>query len=631
MTLPSLLALVFFLAAQAPSPQTLVYYNARMALREGHANEALKLWLLRNTLHNQTGQVSAHDPDFRSITWAALGDLGLCQDGLATDETGVGLWPLALHNWLVNTRRRTPAGSASSPFAAFELGQQQRYVSVRDVLDAKELAAVEFRPDVCWAGRRLQREGGDLFGDLRDKLTAVRAQRFLLRKALQTLSGERVVGRAVVEARIFDLNLSLTELLADKARRERRNEAGKAREEGLWRKRPEGNDAPARPAVDPKSEEGRILKASLSWPAEEWMAMSPERRQFLFAQAVVGSEDPAATRALTLAIIDALIEERRGAELHSWIAHVSASDKAARELIWGGERGRRVLSLDLETGFRERSAIALERGVQQLSAGHMSEALRSLAYALSWSQDSRSSAELQNLSRRWLSYVAAQFRATDEWFTMLRSVVPPSDFAIVLEDQLWHAALGADSDSFERCVQSQRGRGALARRVEILRPLSQGDAATFLSNMERSLEAEPNATLRLLGQLVQQLQAEDGEVRAAHAPMLDRLRQRLEQHVNQGVGKRGRTSAETLIAQIRAIVEGVVGVTPSEPFSAARALSPGHEVFVGNLRVAPSDPLPWPFTVAEVEAPPVFAPLRLVPEEWRGPRGELVYGWRIGD
>ena len=36
--------------AEKPTEQTLVYYNARMALREGHALEAIKLWFLRNVI-----------------------------------------------------------------------------------------------------------------------------------------------------------------------------------------------------------------------------------------------------------------------------------------------------------------------------------------------------------------------------------------------------------------------------------------------------------------------------------------------------------------------------------------------------------------------------------------------------
>ena len=135
--------------AEPPSDQTLVYYNARIALREGKAEEALRLWLLRNAIENQTGVVSAHDADFRSVTWAALGDAGICQDGHRTDEDGAGLWPLALHNWVVRNMGRRPPPLPANPFKAFDLSRQQRFISVNDVLDSNELEAVRFFQGPC--------------------------------------------------------------------------------------------------------------------------------------------------------------------------------------------------------------------------------------------------------------------------------------------------------------------------------------------------------------------------------------------------------------------------------------------------------------------------------------------------
>ena len=63
--------------ALSPTDHDLVYYNARMALREGHSLEVIKLWLLRNALESETGRISRHDMDFRSVTWAALGEAGI--------------------------------------------------------------------------------------------------------------------------------------------------------------------------------------------------------------------------------------------------------------------------------------------------------------------------------------------------------------------------------------------------------------------------------------------------------------------------------------------------------------------------------------------------------------------------
>mgnify|MGYP007063845587 CR=1 FL=1 len=132
----ALLAFALFVGDAIPTDQSLVYYNARMALRDGRPREAVKLWLLRNAIESERGEVSGHDADFRSVTWAALGTLGLCQDGFSKDEEGAGIWPLAAHNWVVKNMRRQAPGLGGSPFVAFEVGRQQRDVSVRDVLDA---------------------------------------------------------------------------------------------------------------------------------------------------------------------------------------------------------------------------------------------------------------------------------------------------------------------------------------------------------------------------------------------------------------------------------------------------------------------------------------------------------------
>jgi len=58
-------------------------------------------------------------------------------------------------------------------------------------------------------------------------------------------------------------------------------------------------------------------------------------------------------------------------------------------------------------------------------------------------------------------------------------------------------------------------------------------------------------------------------------------------------------------------------------------MGPRHEAFAGNVRLAPGDPLPWPFKAPEPEAPSPFTPLRLIPVEWRAPDGALVFGWRL--
>ncbi len=423
--------LLLALALLAPSEQTLVYYNARMALREGQPREALKLWMLRNAIESRSEVVSAHDEDFRSVTWAALGQLGLCLDGYARDEGGAGLWPLALHNSVVRNMRRPEPAEAPNPFAAFEIGRQQRDVSLHDVLDFEELRSLEFRRTPCWQHLRLLVDHGESwFADRSDRRVTARLLRHLLRQGLKTLR-PGVRGRAVLQARIFDVNLRLAGLNRRAERRARRRARYDARQRGLSKAEQAELLKQVPSEFDPDSEEGRILRESLTWPAEEWMSMSRERRTYLFSHA----RKVGAAPGLTVQIIDQLIERRAGAELESWIADVGDSE-AARRVIWRGERGRRLLSLDRDTGFRGRSAIALHRGIGALSAGRLPEALRTLARAIRWSEGAPSGEALRNLSRRWLSFVAAQFRVSDELFAMLRTVLPRGDYTAVLEDQL---------------------------------------------------------------------------------------------------------------------------------------------------------------------------------------------------
>ena len=623
-------------SSAVPTDQLLVYYNARMALREGRAKEALELWLLRNAIESKSGRVSAHDDDFRSVTWAATGQLGLCQDGFPKDEAGAGLWPIAFHNWVVENMFRPPIGPGPSPFVAFELGRQKRFVSLHDVLDAAELRAVQFHRSSCLGPTELlfgMGEGRD--ARLIDRRVAARVLRHLLREALSTLVPEHTTGRAAIEARIFDLNLQLAALTARAERRSTSRAAREARRRGLSGVEiADSRDAGPNKAIPADSEEGRILRKSLSWTAEDWMSLSSDRRQFLFAHAARTATDAAANHRLIFAIIDRLIEMRQGAELESWIAHASAAnDPALRRSVWSGERGRRILSLDRETGFRERAVIALHRGVDLLSTGDLTEALRSLAHALRWTETSRAAEEVRSLSRRWLSFVTSQFRITDELFAMLRSVVPRGDYAIVLEDQLWHAALNADERSFQRCVRHQMGRGALSRRVEILRPLANGDTGAFSTTIRDRLAESPYFALRFIRQFLERLQAQDADVRVGYVPTLRQLQDFLEDEVERNAGaKRSPRGLEASIGQIRAIIEGLTGIVPpSSDGDRARALSPDREIFAGNLRIAPTDPLPWPFAVADVKAPPVFTRLSLRPEEWRHESGALVFGWRIGD
>lgn len=612
-----LLALTVLLGG--PSDQTLIYYNARIALREGRPVEALKLWLLRNAVEQRTRRIGPHDADHRSVTWAALGELGLCQDGLPRDENSVRLWPLAAHNWLIREVRRPEADDPGSPFDAFRLGKQQRFVSVSDVLDAEELRGVQFGRMGCFGRLRLLYEAGEsLLAERRDRRVNARVLRHLLRSAWKRLDRDRVIGAQAIAARIFDLDLRLV-ALEDRVKRKQKRAADRiARRLKLAKDK----DAPQFP---PDSEQARILRASLTWSAEEWLTLSPQRRQFLMGHAMRSSTDPQAARGLLLKVIDRLIAMKQGKELQTWIAHFSSTgDDALRAEIWRGQRGERLLALDPPTGFAERGAIALHRGTHALAIGQLPEALRSFAQAMRWADDSADSEGVRTLGRRWLSFVASQFQVTEPLLDMLQTVLPRGDQRAVLDDQMWHAALQADDPSFRRVAARLTRRGAGRQRADMLAPLAQGNVDGFLKRLDDAFADSPHRTLRFLKRYLDRLQAQPSAIRVLHRPLLERLQPRLRAAANPSEGRRGLRRATTRREQIDAILDGL-------DRTGSGALNPERRVFAGSLRVAPSDPLPWPFKVAAVRAPPVFTALKLEPIEWRDAAGALVFGWRVGD
>ena len=618
----------------APSDHTVVYYNARMALREGEPLEAVKLWLLRNALENQTGQVSQHDADFGSVTWAALGELGVCQDGHPNDSEGAGLWPLALHNWVVRNMSRSATPKPPKTFDAFKLGRQHRLIAINDILSARELSTVSLFRGGCIRPRLALLNAGELpNAELSDRQVAARLLMYLLDRSMETLAEERIRGLAAVEARRFDVTLQLAALAARKARQEARQMASDGRLIGLS---PDSISDMREEAPDytfaPDSEPARILRAAVGWPVSEWMSLSPERRLFLFDHARAFGGDAEVMDATALGILDALIARGDGEGVEQWIARVgtgSSTGSVSSEALWGGDRGQALLALAPESGFDERAVIALHRGIGQLERGAMPDALRSLAYAMQYAPESRASAEVQALSLRWISYIASQFEITDELLVTLRQLVPRRDYASLLEDMMWSAAFRADRRSFERGARNQPGRGALSRRAALLSPLASGNVRGFSRLLRDGLTASPSETLRFLELMLERLEREDAGVRAAHLPTLAAVRTLLLPLMDEK-GRTGRSAADR-VAQAQAITEGLGGLeADASPADRARSLAPTGEVYAGSLRLAPADPLPWPFRADRVPAPSVFTPLQLTPEEWRGADGEWVFGWSVG-
>ena len=615
----------------SPSDQTLVFYNARIALRDHRPADVLKLWLLRNSLA-QRGEPGTHDAEFRSVVWAALGDLGLCQDGFANDdEGGAGLWPLALHNWLAQSLAKGPPESAPSSWEIFDVGRQQRLVSLYDVLSADELKTVSFFRSGCLRARTaLLQFQQEPWADLEDRLTVGLLMRDLLELSKRSLRRDRVESVAVIEARLFDLDLALADLQARRARRQAHETAQQARMLGVS----EAGAAEVRKTEKKWPENSRqaaFLRRSLTWRADEWLSLNQKRRLSLFAQARPLATDKDALDRLTLSVIDALIDQKSGEELQSWIGFLDASgSQALRDAVTLGERGKRLLELEPSTGFKERAVVSLHRGVAFLAAGQLQDALRSFAYSLRHADESTEADTTRALGRRWLSFVLSRYQTTDEVIDTLKALVPRQEYNAVIEDLVWRAALRADQASFDRVTESARHGGSFDARVERLRFLSQGKPGEMATLLRDEMKESPHAVLRFVRELLDNLETENAEVRRANVPTL-RLLAKVLRPLATGDSRGSQTrQAEELLVRMQSILDGLEAFDLSEQ-GEARAMSPTRETFAGSIRLAPADALPWPFRAPETEAPSAFAPLVLTPVEWRDDKGALVFGWRLSE
>lgn len=611
-------------AQDAPSSQTVVFYNARLALRDGRPADTLKLWLLRNSLRDQ-GQRGPEDDEFRSAVWAALGQQGLCPDGFPTDERGAGLWPLALHNYVLHTMARGPPPETDSPWDAFEIARGQRFFSLQDVLSWPELRAARFSRTSCNLPGILSRElPGSPRYDPANRLTTGMLLRHLLRAALAAISPDKVRDLALVEARAFDLDLA--QMQASQERRAARQGAQELESA------PAGAGArTARQTWVATAEQASFLRETLTWPVQEWLNLNRARRLFLFAQARRLAADPKAVERLVFSIVDAMIERGAGEELEQWIGFLEAGgDPRLRLALVSGERGTRILQLAPESGYRERAVVALHRGVAFLEAGARDDALRSFAFALSHAEESREEAASAGLSRRWLSYALAGYETDEQIVAMLKALVPKREYNAVVEDLIWKAALRADAASFERVAATVSRGGALDARLQRLRLLAQGRAGDLATALQGGVEGEPFLTLRFVRQLMDEIEAEEADVRRANASLLKLLTEVLHAAAAPSARNAQRRTAEEQLSRVQSILDGL-GELDTSIATKARGFSPRRETFAGSIRLAPADPLPWPFPIPEPAAPQSFAPIVLEPVEWRDSQGELVFGWRLRD
>lgn len=632
------------LAGESLAPQTMVYFNARIALREKRYKDVLKLWLLHNALESN-GEEPAWDPDFRSVVWVALAGAGYCQDGFLEDNDagGAGLWPLALHNYLVRSSSKQEAYPQPAPFTSFETGFQQRFVSLQDVLSLEELQGVRFFRGNCLIPYlTLARLPSLHWLDLRDRLSTGIMMRDLIILAQDTLKDDHVETRVLLETRLFDLDLALARLAKAKARQETSFMGQVAKATGV------SESAmtlirEARLAEVRQAEHTDLLRRSLRWDEASWFSLSRDRRLALFAQAGDARGDSARIRTdyehTLLQNIDALIVKKDGRELNSWLgfAGVAAREGADGEpeggdpkllaLLTEGKRGERLLSLELNTRFRERGAIALRRGTAFLERGETLDAMRSFARALQTSEESVRANEVHNLGKRWLVYVLAQYEASDEVLAILNEFAAPVDRNELLEVLLWRAAFAADLASFERIADHVQRRGSLDSRVQRLRALAGGDAGAMWDGLRNELADKPHGIYAFVKRVTAALALEPLDVRLRNRNTMvlaNELLLEIAADANRGLDRRiieqqGRI--QTLLDAIDSFDESAKG--------RVAAAAPGYESYAGSVRLAPADPLPWPFAAPVVDPPSPFTPIQLTPIEWFDDDGERVFGWRV--
>ncbi|MBK7861842.1 MAG: hypothetical protein IPJ65_25140 [Archangiaceae bacterium] len=238
-----------------------------------------------------------YDGDYRSVAWAALGAQGLCGDGFPPDGEGAGLWPLAVHNQVVATLTKGMVPNVQNPNDAFDVGRPAACkVSLHDVLDPAELRTVTFFRTSCLIADTTMASLGKLLSvDEKDRLVSAPVMRALLKHALGTLNRDKLESVAVLEARIFDIDLAMVQMAERKARQEAGVAKQKGRRAGLSDAAAAENAGQAR-KWKPGSPQEALLKRSLTWSPDEWLTLSQQRRLFLFAQAKPVAESGARGR-----------------------------------------------------------------------------------------------------------------------------------------------------------------------------------------------------------------------------------------------------------------------------------------------------------------------------------------------
>jgi hypothetical protein len=345
--------------------------------------------------------------------------------------------------------------------------------------------------------------------------------------------------------------------------------------------------------------------------------------------------------------IDELIARKNGKELEQWLGFATARDRKKKDAdgkappspaatathaalaskIVLGDRGAKLLGLSPKNGFRERSVVALWRGVDALQRGLPLDAMRGFATAMQRSDESKNRDEIHNLAKRWFAYVLAQHRVDDESLSILKEFVAPIDRNELLEVLLWRAAFYVDAASFDRVAELVRKGGSLDLRVAHLELLSRGDAGAMWTQVRADYKSSAQPIYKLAHQLTDELATESLDVRLKNRVTLE-LGRALLAEVAAGANRGLANRIAELLRRMQTMLDTVDEYDRSA-IGRARSAAPGSEAFAGSVRLAPGDPMPWPFPIPRVQPPSPFSALVIDPVEWRDESGELVFGWHI--
>lgn len=626
-----------FVAVAAPvdddldalAPHDRVWTEARRSLAARDPTSALQLWLLHRAM--PWDGTFTHEENFLSTVWVAAGDSGVCPEGLPDDVDGARLWPIAMHNWIVRRARRGPPQDLPPTWATFPVHLQTRPISLFDTLSLEELRTARLVVGPCEAHRFVQLRLPTLHWlDLDDRLSVGLVLHDLLTLAESITDPALVRGKPLLAARRLDLDAAMTRIARDRARAEVNLAASILRSTSL---------APEQ-LVTWQQERGvqfatgtraRFWQTTSSWPASSWLDLPDDRRAGLFLDARETLRAAGVEEAIALGVLDGLVERRAGVEVQRWLGVVDRLPDAAatRTRLMTGDVGTRLMSLSVAEGFREHGVVALHRGVERVQAGESLAALRLFADALTHVDESSVGGPLHDLTLRWFSFVVGSYEATPEVLEVVERFVPPADHAVVLEAVLWRALFRGDVASYERAF-SLLPRGARVQRAmfTIVRPIVRSDVDGAFAAFDAALVERPRATLDLAARLLDRLSDEPATLRARHEPTLQRLLETLEHAAATTETRARRASADRLAARAQSMLEGV-GTWRHEVTARARAHDPDYETDAGALRLAPADPLPWPFAIVAPRPVDPFSPIAVVPVRWRGPTGDVVDGWSL--